>query len=147
MHGAHATGRSKSHDDSRNTPDGSGARPEHNVARARTRWFDIPLAAIAVLTFVAAPASAQSSFGAGFVHTDQNPLGPGFNLNAYVTLPAARSVRVGVDFTYFRSAVDTLTLFGESFDFRLRLWELSTNLRWQPWRRDRDSVGVRRGLR
>jgi hypothetical protein len=80
---------------------------------------------------VAAPASAQSSFGAGFVHTDQNPLGPGFNLNAYVTLPAARSVRVGVDFTYFRSAVDTLTLFGESFDFRLRLWELSTNLHYR----------------
>lgn len=90
----------------------------------------VALACATLLVCAAAPVEAQTSWGAGVAFTSQDPLGPGLQASGYFALPALPRLRLGTDFTYYRPATDSMTLAGQSFGLRFRMWELSTNLQY-----------------
>jgi opacity protein-like surface antigen len=74
-------------------------------------------------------ASAQTSFGAGVVYTDLDPLGLGFQVNAYVAAPTlAPRLRIGGDFTYYLPEKESESFMGEQFEAELSMFEINGNV-------------------
>jgi opacity protein-like surface antigen len=98
---------------------------------------------LAAVLFVcgSASASAQTTFGGGLVFTDLDPLGLGFQVNAYVGVPAVLpGLRIGGDFTYFLPEKESVNFGGELFEAELNLWEVNGNVQYDFLRQEQLSV-------
>lgn len=76
-------------------------------------------------------ASAQTTLGGGLVYTDLDPLGLGFQVNAYFGVPtAAPGLRLGGDFTYYLPGSRRQSFLGEMIESDLNVFELNGNAQY-----------------